>query len=361
MKNLYGIILAVFGVFLSVAGQAQNVGQDVGLDTARTDKEFANPSVEGTPRGRFLVFRYERAFNYDFNSRAHHLNVPDPANKNVKIEHSNISEIKGYIPVWNRPHLKTVLGIGYEREEFNFKDNEGYDSNFLFHRNLQDKGLKSLSAQLAILRPINYRNYWVLRLKGQLNGDYTSDELNFTDYMRTTAEALYGWKINKNFSWGIGAQFGYNFGRKSVYPAILYNRTFNEHWGVESVFPANVNFRYRSSDKSFFYGGYNLDGYSYVIKVDKPPFLQNGSNPFGDVKTVELRHNDVKLKLRWEREIYDFLWFSLEGGYRINVSYDVFEEGTKRKTKLIATDAGSAPYAQAEVYFVVPKRIALKR
>lgn len=358
-------MFAISGVLFGLAGQAQNVGQDVGLDTTRTDKEFANPSVVGTPRGRFLVGRYERQFNYDFNSKGTS-DLPVGERK-AKIKNSNIAEIKGYIPVWNRPHFKAVLGVGYEREEFNFKDNSGANSDFAFHQNLQDKGLKSLSAQLALLRPINYKNYWVLRVKGQLNGDYTADDngLDLGDYLRTTAEVLYGWKKNERFSWGVGAQAGYTFGRFGIYPAILYNRTFtNEDWGIESVFPANATLRYRASEGSFFYGGYNLDGYSYVISVVKPPFTStDGTTPFEQrsLKTVELRHQDIKLKLRWEKEIYDFIWFSLEGGYRVNISYDTFEEGSKRKTTLIETDPGSAPYAQAELYLVVPKRIALKR
>jgi len=361
MKKLYGIILAGFGLFFSLAGQAQTVSQDVGMDTTRRDKEFANPSVEGTARGRFLIFRYERQFNYDFNARAHHLDVADPTNQNVKIDYSNIAEVKGFIPIINNPHFKGILGVSYEREEFNFKDGEGALSNFLFYQNLQDKGLKSLSAQIAFLHPLNYTNFLTWRIKGQLNGDYTSENegLNPMDYFRSTAEVGYGWKKHKNLAYGIGLQFGYTFGRKSVLPAILYNQTFNDHWGVDALFPANVMLRYRASDKTFFYGGYNVEGYSYVIGMRKPPF--DTAAGFRNLESVELRHNDIKAQLRWEQEIYDFLWFSLEGGYRHNLAYDVFEEGSKRDTKLMKIDVGGAPYAQAEIYFVVPKKLMLKR
>ncbi|KAA9325001.1 DUF6268 family outer membrane beta-barrel protein [Adhaeribacter soli] len=324
-------------------------------DSTRRDKEYANPSVEGMPRGRFFLLRYNRTFNYDFNARQDQLKVGD---RDATIKHSNIAEIKGYVPLWNRPHLKIVLGVGYEREEFNFKENTGYTTDYAYFRNLQDKGLKSLSAQLAVVRPVNYRNYWILRVKGQLNGDYTSSELNFSDYLRTTAEAIYGWKINKDFSWGVGAQLGYQFGRKTIYPAVLYNRTFNDRWGLEAVFPAAAVMRYNKSDKTLFYAGYNLDGFSYIIKVDKPPFSSDPA--FANLKTIELRHNDLRLKLRWEQEIYDFIWFSLEGGLRYNIAYDAFEQGSKRDVTLIESEVGTAPFAQAEIYFVVP-RVFLKR
>ena len=356
MKKLYGIILAVFGLLFSLQAQAQNAE----TDTTRRDKEYANPSVEGNPRGRFLIFRYERQFNYDFNSRAHYLNVPDPANQDVKMKRSNIAEVKGFVPLVNNPHFKAILGVSYEREEFLFDGDEGENSAFLFHQNLQEKGLKSLSAQLAFIHPLNYTNFLTWRIKGQLNGDYTSENegLNPMDYFRSTAEIGYGWKKSKNLAYGIGLQFGYTFGRKTVFPAILYNQTFNDHWGIESVFPAAVKMRYRASDKTYFYGGYNVEGYSYVIGMQKPPFEDDAA--FRNLESVELRHNDLKVHLRWEQEIYDFIWFSLEGGYRHNLAYDVFEEGTKRDVKLISTDVGGAPYAQAEIYLVVP-RAFLKR
>jgi hypothetical protein len=342
MKNLYRLFL-LWLAFVPLSSFAQQ-------DTAR-GKEYANPTVEGMARGRFLVLRYQRFFSHDFNSTNSNVSkLPGVGNANNEIETDNIAEIKGYIPIWNRPHFKTVLGVGYEREEYNFKDPEKLT--YLYHVNLQDKGLKSLSAQLAFLHPMDDTHYWILRLKGQLNGDYTSDELDFNDYLKTTAEVFYGWKKSKTFSWGIGAQLGYTFGRKTIYPALMFNKTFNDHWGIESVFPAGARMRYNASEKSLFYFGYNLDGYSYNIKITKPPFA--------NFKTIELRHNDVKINLRYEQEIYDFIWFALEGGYRTNISYDAFESGTKRKVELISTDAGGTPFAQVDFYFVVP-RAFLKR
>ncbi|MBK0403382.1 hypothetical protein I5M27_10325 [Adhaeribacter sp. BT258] len=350
MKIFYSTLFTFLALLSSLGAQAQDAAQD----TSRQDKEYANPSVEGTPRGRFFLLRYQRLFSHDFNSTGDWKNLP--VSKDARINTNNVAEIKGFIPIWNNPHFKAVLGVGYEREEFNFEDS--HELAYLYHENLQDKGLKSLSAQIATVKPLNYKNYLVMRVKGALNGDYTSDELNFNDYLKLTAEALYGWKKNKYFTWGIGAQAGYTFGRYSIYPAILYNRTFNDRWGIEAVFPANVKVRRTFSEKSYLYFGYNLDGYSYNIKVQKPPFYN--SPVFGDIKTIELRHNDVRAQLRWEKEIYDFLWFSLEGGYRYNIAFDAFRTGSDRDDRLISTNLGGAPYAAVDLYFVVP-RAFLKR
>jgi hypothetical protein len=353
MKKKYACFLLLLIPWLS-ALPLSSFAQE---DTTRQDKEYANPSVEGTARGKFLIFKYQRFFNYDFNSTAANTDKLPVGNANASVDKSNIAEVKGFIPLWNRPHFKTVLGVGYEREEYHFEN--ANEDTYLYHKNLQDKGLKSLSAQLAFIHPINYKNYFVWRFKGSLNGDYTSDELNFNDYLKVTGELMYGWKKSKYFSWGIGAQAGYTFGRFSVYPAILYNRTFNDHWGIESVFPANIKMRFTpATDKTFLYFGYELDGYSYNIKVDKAPFTE--SPVFANIKTLELRHNDVKINARWEQEIYDFLWFGLEGGYRVNIAYDAFETGSSRKTTLIETECGGAPFAEASIFFVVP-RAFLKR
>ncbi|MFC7666266.1 DUF6268 family outer membrane beta-barrel protein [Hymenobacter humi] len=82
---------------------------------------------------------------------------------------------------------------------------------------------------------------------------------------------MYGWKRSPNFSWGVGFQYGYTFGRLSLYPAVIYNRTFNSRWGVEALFPARVTARYNISQSSILYAGYTVDGYNYIVHLSREP------------------------------------------------------------------------------------------
>ena len=317
-------------------------------------QEFATPSVVGQGPSKGLVAHLERLT--DFSIKSETKNGP-PSTANATVTKNSRAFIKGYIPAWNRPHLKVILGINYDREEFQFNRPD----NSVFFRNLEDKGLKVLGAQLAVIRPVDDVHWYIARVKGELNGDYTASELDVADYLKMSGEFIYGWKRTKYFSWGIGAQLSYTFGRQSIYPVILYNRTFNERWGVESLFPARVTFRYNVSDKTLLFGGYTVDGLNYNIKLRQP--LPNG------MQTLILRETEFKPRLRLEREIYDFLWFGLEAGYRYNASFNTFDdEGNSgfslfrkgTRPRIIDNTLGGAPYASIELFLVPPRKFLNK-
>ncbi|GGE99383.1 DUF6268 family outer membrane beta-barrel protein [Hymenobacter cavernae] len=317
-------------------------------------QEFATPSVVGQGPSKGLVAHIERLT--DFSIKSETKNGP-PNTANATVTKNSRAFIKGYIPAWNRPHLKVILGINYDREEFQFNKPD----NSVFFRNLEDKGLKVLGAQLAVIRPVDDVHWYIARVKGELNGDYTASELDVEDYLKMSGEFIYGWKRTKYFAWGVGLQLSYTFGRQSVYPVILYNRTFNERWGVEALFPARVSFRYNVSDKTLLFGGYTVDGMNYNIKLRQP--LPNG------MQTLILRETEFKPRLRLEREIYDFLWFGLEAGYRYNASFNTFDdEGNSgfslfrkgTRPRIIDNTLGGAPYASIELFLVPPRKFLNK-
>ena len=307
------------------------------------DKEFANPSVIGQGPSKGLIFHYERTSAFKITSDSRTENVAD---QKGRVSDNDRFTVKGYIPVWNRPHLKMVIGVNYEREEFEFKD---VPTGYQLYDELEERGLKTLGTQLVVLRPINERNFVLGRVKGELNGDYTSSELQLKDYLRMSYEVVYGWKKSPAFSWGIGVQLGYTFGRRSIYPAILYNRTWNDDWGIEALFPARVLIRHNASAKSLLFAGYDINGLSYIIKFREPSV----TDP--TLRTVELRETEIKLRGRWEREIYDFLWFGAEGGYRYNNAFDVFDRRNGR-TRIIDNKLAGAPYFSIELFLVPPRR-----
>ncbi|KAA9333436.1 hypothetical protein F0P96_10735 [Hymenobacter busanensis] len=326
-------------------------------DQVGRSQEFAVPSVLGMGPSKGLVLHYERLADYSIKTTEFR-NSPDVnTNHNTTVTKNARAFVKAYAPLINHPHLKVVLGVNYDREEFNFKDPAASS----LYRNLEEKGLKVLGAQLAVIRPVDEVHWYIARVKGELNGDYTSGELTVPDYLKMSAEFIYGWKRTPNFAWGVGAQLGYTFGRQSIYPVILYNRTWNSHWGVESLFPARVSFRYNLTRSTLLYAGYTVDGYNYNIKLREQ--LDNG------LQTLIVRQNEIKPRLRLEREIYDFLWFGLEGGYRYNASFNALDETNNKGFSLFRGSArnlavdntlGGAPYASLELFIVPPRKFLNK-
>ncbi|MBC6991073.1 DUF6268 family outer membrane beta-barrel protein [Hymenobacter sp. BT491] len=326
------------------------------VDQVGSNKEFATPTVVGMGPSKGVVAHLEGLANFSVKTD---LRDRDPAAKTSTTAVKNRRAfIKGYIPVWNHPHLKVILGFNYDREEFQF----AAPDNSAFYRNLEDKGLKTLGTQLAVIRPIDEVHWFLGRVKGELNGDYTSSELTIPDYLKVSGEFFYGWKRSATFSWGVGLQLGYTFGRQSIYPAVIYNRTFNDRWGVEALFPARVTVRRNLSPRTLLLAGYTVDGLNYNINLREK--LANG------LQTLIVRETEVKGRLRLEREIYDFIWFGLEGGYRYNYSFNAFDkEGNKSslfslgggtRPKIISNSLGGAPYAAVELFLVPPRKFLKK-
>ena len=324
-----------------------------------TDRQqFANPSVLGMGPSKGLIVRYERLAKFGVDSKAQVQGLADfstNATKNARLS------IKGYIPAWNHPHLKVVVGLSYEREEFKF---EQRPANYELFDNLENKGLKSTAVQVAVIRPVDGVHWYLARVKGELSGDYTSDQLTRSDYSRFSAEAIYGWKRSPNFSWGVGFQYGYTFGRLSLYPAVIYNRTFNSHWGVEALAPARVTLRYNVNPNSIFYAGYTVDGYNYIVHLRTPLARKNpdGSPDLSKaaLNSLELRETEVKFRLRWEHEVLSFLWMGAETGYRYNYAFDAFDRTNADREKIISSPLAGAPYVSLELFITPPRKLLEK-
>ncbi|RNI30047.1 hypothetical protein EFA69_11055 [Rufibacter immobilis] len=343
-------ILILLGVFTFLNLTEQIYAQGLFTDSVRaaragTDpQELANPSVLGMGKSKGIIIRYERLPRFGMHSQGQHSNVEDAR---ADVLRSNRFEFKAYAPLVNNPHFKLVIGGGYFLEEFNYKEPE--TQQYPLYQRLEDKNLRSLDGQIIMLRPINQKNYLVFRVKGELNGDYGKySDISLTRYLRTSMEAIYGWKKSPYLSYGIGVQLGYAFGRQTIYPALLYNRTFNDKWGVEAIFPANVTVRRNFSEKSLLYMGYKIDGATYNININTPPFDQ--------YETVELRKSEIKGRVRWDREIYDFLWFGLETGYRYNHRFNVYDGRKRDANPLIENHIKDAVFFNVELFLVPPRR-----
>jgi len=326
---------------------------------AGDQKQFANPSVLGMGPSKGLVVRYERVPKFNVTSTAQVVGLPSydgAATKNARLS------IKGYIPAWNHPHLKVIVGLSYEREEFGFTNLS--DNNELI-KNIDDKGLKSTAVQLAVIRPVDDVHWYLARVKGELAGDYTSSELTSKDYLRVSAEAFYGWKRSPRFSWGLGFQYGYTFGRLSFYPAVIYNRTFSDRWGVEALFPARVLLRYNASPRSLFYTGYGVDGLNYIVHLNRGPLVRRTDTGQPDpsktpLQSLELREIELKFRLRWERELLSFLWLGAEAGYRYNYAFDAFDRTNADREKIISSTLAGTPYASLEIFITPPRKLLEK-
>ncbi len=347
MNKSYFYLISLAFLIFGTKGLAQDNTEQVTKDP----KELANPSVVGMGKSKGIIVSYEGQPDFGITSTS-----PEAAigSRTAEVRRNNKFDVKAYVPIVNNPHFKMVGGFNYSFEEFNFEE-PGMNSSYPFYENLEDKKLKSISSQLVMLHAVDEVNFYVFRIKGELNGDYSSKEVAVPDYLKTSAEILYGWKKRSDLSYGVGVQISYALGGRRIYPAFLYNRTFNSKWGLEALLPANADIRYNASEKSLLFAGFSLDGASYNINVQ--------SIGLPAYETLELRRSEIRTRVRWEREIYDFLWFGVEAGYRANLSFNAFEKESndgfmfaKRATPVIDNKLKGAAIFNVEIFLVPPKR-----
>ena len=189
----------------------------------------------------------------------------------------------------------------------------------------------------------------MLRLRGSLNGDYGRDISPAKDYLKFSITPLYGWKKNSKLSYGVGLSYGYTFGRAIIIPIFAYNRTFNEHLGLEATLPASIRLRWNISERDLLYLTAKVGGSSYRIR-----FADN--SVFGEYETLELQRSEVKLFLNYDREIYDFIWFGVSAGMRQNVNFRLREDPTRRATTLVEGKLNAAPFVNVGLFLVPPRK-----
>lgn len=335
-------LLLVPLLLLGEQAMAQETEQDL-TDLQKQTIEYASPGVRGMGRSRGIVIGYERLPQFDIESESDN---PEVGNGSARVRRHNKFFVRALAPVLNKPKTKLILGIDHKLEEFNFENVS--PASYSLYRNLEDKNLKSIGLQLALLHSFDEVRFMLVRAKGELNGDYTRDNVTVADYLKTTVDMAYGWKRTPDFAWGVGVQLGYTFGRRRIFPGVMYNRTFNDRWGVESIFPANLRVRYNVSEKTLLYTGYRIEGASYNLYASEPPLSQ-----FND---IELRRTDIKGLLRIEQEIYDFLWFAVEGGFRQYYRHRAFDVIGSRD-ELIKNTLAGAGYVGIELFAVPPRKM----
>ncbi|WP_040496520.1 DUF6268 family outer membrane beta-barrel protein [Fulvivirga imtechensis] len=306
-----------------------------------TDSVFCVPGVVGLPRSKGIVIKRELVRDYLIRSES------DGGKASAEIRRNRRWEFKLRAPIILKDGFKMAAGIKYYVEEFNFENPESL--NFPFYQNLEDRSLRSIRGDIFIVKPTLTNKYYILRLSGGLNGDYSSESFAKSDFFKFSISSLMGWKKNDYVSYAFGVAFSYGFGRRSVYPIIVYNKSFNNKWGIESILPAEIKLRYSTlNQKNYFYAKAELHGANYSVRLDE-----------AKEDLVYLNKSEVRFLLSWEREIHDWLWFGVEGGLRSNINFDLSSDSSIRTDVVIENSLNQALVYNFSI-FVVPPRKMLK-
>jgi hypothetical protein len=278
---------------------------------------YCNPTVNGLPRPVGISFEYENVLDYKISTYS---NVEDYPDGEGAINRNRRIKFKFKLPVVNKDHFKFAMGFRYSHEEFRFESPDELD--YTFYQSLENKPLKSIGSDFYFMFPRKNNTFFALVLNLSINGDYFQKDVPFFDYLKVSAAPVFGIKKHDNLLYGFGFAYSYVFGDPSIAPVITYMHTFNKRWGIEAMLPLEAKVRYNIGSGSILYAGAKLRGASYHIHLDDDMLNNNG--------TVELRQSELKFLVSLRQEIYDFLWFSVNAGYRYNINFNIADSNRNR-------------------------------
>jgi len=256
-------------------------------------------------------------------------------------------------PIISKSSVIISLSAQYTESRFVVEDPKNYS---LF-RNINDKGLRTGGLGLTIFKPLNEKRFMIFQAQADVNGNYSSSELSdaFGDGMTISGAVIYGWKKSDDLMWGLGVTRTYRGGESLIIPVWYFNKTFNDRWGTEILFPARVHFRRNFSSKSLLQLGYEIVGNSYFIKNQ-----EDVGSDLAPYDALQLRRSEVKIRAVYERSLKNFLWISAQAGVRYNYKFNLSEkngvesEGLINNKFLLEGDIGLPVYFNISLNIVSP-------
>ena len=203
--------------------------------------------------------------------------------------------------------------------------------------------MNSTGLNLTAFKPLNDKQFLIFQVNADLSGNYGNLDGQLSKAMTYSGTAIYGWKKNDNFMWGLGVTRTYRAGQLLHIPVILYNRTFNPTWGIETTFPAKLNVRRNFSPTSYLMLGYEIEGNAFYLGQI------NNSNVF-------FRRGEMKPRITFETKLTGFVWLSAQAGLRYNWRFDAYDtqNPTANENRVFSITLGSPLYFNVSLNFVSP-------
>lgn len=247
------------------------------------------------------------------------------------------------VPVVSNTKLIWQLGANYQRSGLDFDLNSNQIVN-PFVRIIGERGFHTAGVNTTIFKPLNEKNFLIFQASADVNGVFDGfDDIN-SKALTLSATAIYGWKKSEKNMYGFGVARTYRAGQIIYVPVVLWNKTFNDKWGMELLLPARGHLRRNFSTTNILQLGYELEGNQYWMRTPSA----NGQ--------VFIQRGELKPRVMWDKKLSGFFWLNVQAGFRYNWRFDVMNEYDARKdNQLFFRSALTNPfYFSVGLNFVSP-------
>ncbi|MEY2972148.1 MAG: hypothetical protein RL738_989 [Bacteroidota bacterium] len=281
-------------------------------------KRYCSPKIEGLSPAKLISLGYDYQGGYALNAGAMlAADGSELAGDGTAQVNATYGMRAGFnIPVISKTHLVWQMGANYWNTNYAYAEAPTSASNPL-HQTLSEHGIRTAGVNTTVFKPLDSKQFVLFQGSADLSGTYGVG-LMPADYLKYSAALIYGRRPTEKKQWGVGLARTYRVGEINYIPVVLYNSTdaLNK-WGAEVLFPARAHVRRTINPRNMLFAGYELEGQSYRL-------WRNPASGF-DLREqeLEIRRGEARLRMVYEFSLKDFIWLSVQAGYRVNYRYDV--------------------------------------
>ena len=303
MKNL--LLLLVVLLY-----PAYLTAQDISAES-RAGLDLVKPGVRNDAPSKGLEFIYGIRPGFDLGDAA-----SDAGGQAISRFENWTIKLKAPI-VYKPKDFKFILGVAYNYEKYFLEDGIVPASDF--YATLDGDALKSTRLTAYLAKLFDSKIYAVARLEAAYNGNYDGIVKVDPRYQILRAALIMGYKPNDDEEFGVGGFVNSTFRRTTVWPFLMYNRTFNDKWGFESVIPVRLLARYNHKEGSLFYGGLE-----YVSREHSVDLLNNFGIDEPRLENLFFRRQSIQINVEWQRLLTGWIWLKAKFGYNYNLDSQIF-------------------------------------
>lgn len=262
-------------------------------------------------------------------------------NASSEIDHESLLKLKLGIPLIIRDNKLFGLQLLYYQHHFNF-DDEDFSGNYDLYNHLSGQAFSNLGIRGLYQYDVSDNEQMTLTAGFEARGDEIVWNRNTA---KVFISGLYKKTLNDRTKIGYGGVFAHGLRLTSFYPIFSFEKVLRPGWTLDMVLPKSIGLRREFNPKTYLTGQVEFEGWRY-----------NLTDAIGtERRDFTLRKADLELRLKFEREIHDWLWFGAELGYNKNVSYYLANPGDRGNGALIDLRARDARYLKFTLFIVPPR------
>lgn len=339
MRNTITFFLLTFSIGVFAQEDTAEVFDYSKFGDAEGVKRYCTQKVLNQLPQRIISVGYE--YHGSFDMPGVKIGPDLPAYQDFRVEQVSAIRAQANIPVISTNRIIWQLGANYSSSKYAIQN----PGNNLFASSLNNRSMITAGINTTIFKPLNEKNFLIAQSSLDMNGVFQNlDDLNSKAFT-VSGTLIYGWKTSEKNMIGTGISRTYRAGQILHIPVLLWNRTFNDRWGMELLLPARGHVRYNFSNTNILQLGFELEGNQFWMNQPGTP---NGA--------LFVQRGEMKPRMIWDKKISGFFWLSAQAGLRYNWRFDVMNDYDARKDsqRYFSSRLGNPFYLNISINFVSP-------